>query len=519
MRCARCDFFKKTKNPSCSFAQRPWSSAQGRNRQICMHTRDLHRSQKGLPRRQWKHAAGAPAANREGRLAVSAREGASVRAARELRRRRARVSGAGCVSPCISVSRPQQGLGLGGKRHFAPRCAPPADGVEMSDSRRTTPYFSSHSSSDRRQHVSGPSLRPPGIFEALDNASWADVRRAIAADPAALASPKTPSHGARPCPPGALLPLDYALHLAAESSAILDHCDRTGFAHGAWPTRPGSTLTLRDRRAALAQICLRLVSSYEQLPPPGAAAVHIALRTRLAPLCFALLGRYPHLASGRARPSRKTALHALASSFAASAPSSWSTTSVALADAILKSPAVSAADVDADGRTCLHDLCSALSSASPPYGLRSPRPCASAPGVSPLIDLFIKHGALPCSRDRHGASPISIALQSVALDCATLTSSADKVFRNITNSTGVLRRRGACPADAGSDAPLAKLPEDVQRLIFTMISPKEAVCGLGATSRHFRRVATCGDLWQTSLSVRYTRAHAQQCARRVVRQP
>jgi hypothetical protein len=346
------------------------------------------------------------------------------------------------------------------------------------------------------------------IFTALDEASWADVRRVAAADPFSLTSTKSIGLS-RP-----LYPLDYALHLVADCSAVLDHCDRTGVPNSLWSTRGGVQLTLRGRLSALSHICVLMTTSsdFQTLPPPKDTALHLALQARLAPLSLALLQRYPHLAAVRTAQSGKTPLHTLASSVGSSAPSSWLASSIVIAQAILRCPSVFATDLDVDGRSALHDLCSGLSASSHAYGLFGliPRSRASLRGVAPLVKLLIAHGAFPCQRDNHGETPVGIAVKT--LDYTTLLIAADEIMQKISGaSSSVALRSSAVENVRVMPHSLLSLPEDVLRLVISKGSPRDALCGVGTCCHELRRISVSNDLWQKSLAIPFTGAHARAC--------
>lgn len=346
----------------------------------------------------------------------------------------------------------------------------------------------------------------PCIFTALENASWADVRRALAANPSALRNLKTPANICGRRDGTRLLPIDYALHLCVEWRAVMEHCSRTGaiLPGDLLSSTAGGALTLRERLAALSHIVTMLLA-VDGSPDPSPNALHMALTARLALVARSILQKYPYMASYRAGASQKTALHLVAASACQSpkAPSN-----IVLARELLKSPDVSAADVDVDGRTPLHDLVVSISSASG-YGLSS-RSRGSLIAVAPLIDLLIANGALPCAPDREMMTPVRIAIKS--LDYITLLRSAERVLGHVVGSHAGTRVR---EPDLKSPPPQANsleiLPDDMLGNIVKYLSPCDAVTGIGATSRRLRQVATREDVWRELLSMRYTLTHARYC--------
>lgn len=344
------------------------------------------------------------------------------------------------------------------------------------------------------------------IFAALDEASWAAVRRVISTDSEAV-------KGRRCIGQSSISPLDYALQLISDCSAVLDHCDRSGVPDTSmWsPHAASQPLSLRGRLSALAHICVMMLEmpEFEALPKPKPCSLLLALQARLAPLSMALLRKYPELAATRMRQSQKTSLHLLTSSIG-SARSAWLEFSCVIANEILESGLVFASDVDVGGRNALHDLCAGLSSSSQPLGLfgLTPRSRSSLQGVTPLVQLLISHGALPCHQDFSGETPIGIAVRS--LDYTTLLVVADKIFQDIVEAHSDLRCENSIqslpPPGASS---LHSLPEDVIRLVVTFSSPRDAICGVGASCRSLRRIALSPELWRESLAIASTSAHAR----------
>lgn len=346
----------------------------------------------------------------------------------------------------------------------------------------------------------------PCIFAALDNASWADVRRALAADPTAVRSLKAPSNLCGQRPGVQLLPVDYALHLCVEWHAVMEHCSRTGavLPGDLLSSRAGGALTLRERLAALSHIVTMLLA-IDGCPPPSGNALHMALTARLTSVARNILQKYPHMASGRVGLSQKTPLHLVAAS-ACYFPASPA--NMMLAKELLRSPDVSAADVDAGGRTPLHDLVTSLSSV-PSYGL-APRSRGSLLAVAPFVDLLIANGALPCTPDRELVTPVGMALKS--LDYITLLRSAERVLGQIVGSYGTTRQREPRISDTPPKAHSFEIiPEDLVGSIVKHLSPRDAVTGIGATCRRLRQVATREDVWRESLSMRYTLNHTRGC--------
>lgn len=367
---------------------------------------------------------------------------------------------------------------------------------------RTVPVFSSQ---ERRRPRPERRSSATTIFEALDEASWAAVRRIVSADAEAVKGRKCSGTLS-------LSPLDYALQLISDSSAVLDHCDRSGVPDSTWAPSSGSQpMSLRGRLSALAHICVVMLATpeFDALPEPNPSALQLALQARLAPLSMALLRKYPQLAATRLKQSQKTSLHVLASSIGSAAPSSWLASSCLIAKEILDTGYVFASDVDASGRNALHDLCTGLSSSSQPYGLfgLTPRSRTSLQGVKPFVQLLISHGALPCHQDFSGETPIGIAVRS--LDYTTLLVAADKIFQDIVEAhTGMNSSSARAVVPNPNVTGLQSLPEDVIRLVMAKSSPRDAVHGVGASCRGLRRIALSPELWR-ELAIAHTSAHAR----------
>lgn len=359
-----------------------------------------------------------------------------------------------------------------------------------------------------RRPRSSSSSSATTIFAALDDASWAAIRRVISTDAEAVEARKCIGQSTF------LSPLDYALRLISDCSAVLDHCDRSGVPDTMWSSPAASqSMSLRGRLSALAHICVMMLTmpEFEALPKPQPSSLLLALQARLAPLSMALLRKYPELAATRMKQCQKTSLHVLTSSVGSAAPSAWLESSCVIAKEILDTGLVFASDIDASGRNALHDLCNGLSSSSQPLGLfgLTPRSRTSLQGVTPLVQLLISHGALPCHPDFSGETPVGIAVRS--LDYTTLLVAADKIFQDIVEAHAELSCEN--PSDFVSAPPSASglhsLPEDVIRLVVTKSSPRDAIYGVGASCRNLRRIALSPELWREALAIDHTSAHAR----------
>jgi hypothetical protein len=392
-------------------------------------------------------------------------------------------------------------------------------------SHRTIPVFEDANALRRRRRVpetanafgSGPRIADEhgasffttasGIFAALDCASWANVRRAVAADPSVLHVQGCGQHQ------GALVyPVDYALRLASLWSSLLEHCDRTGVVDPSAVLRD-SPLTLRERVTAIANITTWLIS-VDSAPKPGRDALHVALRAKLASVVFVILKIYPELALAPAVPSLKTPLHFVASMASGTALSTTSFDPGVVAQAILRVPGTSAGCVDAEGRNPLHDLVRSFSVTANPYGLSPTRSRSSSlHSLSPLIELLVVHGADPSARDAAGESSLSLAVRS--LDYLAIVHASDSIYKAIcsvgqrsgpvgsSRSVTRLNTTSGCPAgiyggnhECESAGMFGKLPEDIVILIMRKTSPYDAVVALGGSCRLLRRISTREHVWR-----------------------
>jgi hypothetical protein len=373
--------------------------------------------------------------------------------------------------------------------------------------RRRSEMPSSHSLGCGTAGIPGDSCSSttPCIFAALDRASWADVRRAVAADRSLLHSCGSGRYSGPP-----VHPADYALRLASIWNSLLEHCDRTGVVDPA-AVLQDSTLTLRDRVSTIAHVAIWLISAPDA-PKPNRDALHVALRSKLASVIIVILQKHPELAVIPAVPSLKTPLHFVASIASGNASSMSSFDPVVVARAILRVPGTSAGCTDAEGRNPLHDLVRSFSVSSNPYGLSLTRSRShSLHALAPFIELLIAHGADPCARDAAGESPLSLAVRS--LDYLAIVQAADCIYESI-RSIGqqykyygqldsrmrMLRTSKDYPNNSIRDCTppgiLACLPEDIIVIIMKRSSPRDAVVGLGGACRVLRLISTRENVWR-----------------------
>lgn len=349
-------------------------------------------------------------------------------------------------------------------------------------SHRTTPVFELPIRSIR--NVAPP--QPPKdatlqLFDALDNARFDQVRRAVAAYPACLSADKPPSSTQV-----SLNVLDYALSNAHTWTALLDHCRRTA------SPQPG-TLPLRDRLTATTLILTWLLRRSDA-PSPTETTLHSAISCRFNTVAIQLITSYPTLARSVDARS-KTPLHVICGLAPLALTQAAPTEAVCLIRHLMLAGALVNAR-DADLRTPLHDLISSLAVATPLYGLRHRRYGRTLTSVIPIIDELLLHGASLHAVDKTGQSVLHAALQANVHHMVLLQRAV--VLRNRLCASG----RGTERDDDDYDMKCCTqglwgcLPFDIVVRIMGFLSPWDVIMGIGATCKGLRAVAVSKLLWR-----------------------
>lgn len=163
---------------------------------------------------------------------------------------------------------------------------------------------------------------------------------------------------------------------------------------------------------------------------------------------------------------------------------------------------------DAAGLTPLHQLVYSLARAAPPNALgRRRRAVPSLTAVQPVMDQLLIGGANIYQPDAHGRSPVVLAVMT-GVDYVVFALRADWVFQNVCESPMAVRY--ACGWSKGRVGGVwGLLPDEVVARIFSLLSPKDVVEGVGATCHGLRRIAVSRDLWTA-----YTSDHCMDTVRK-----
>lgn len=333
------------------------------------------------------------------------------------------------------------------------------------------------------------------FYEGLDEARFDQVRRAVMSDPTCLHYAVRTHGAAHGAVHRGVSPISYALANCRTWSALAAHCRRTGIG-----IADGGELTFRERLTAMNAILAWLVAHTDGVVSmPTDQPLHTAYACRLDTFAMRLLDRWPRLAVG-ADARGRTPLHAVC------ALDADADTAVAAAAAShVSALARRGADVcarDADEQTPLHTLVNSLQKrvgVSGDYGLTRRGVHASSRSlhmVTSVMDALLLHGASLSMRDRWGRSAPDVALQG-GLDYIVLVQRAvvlcERICNcNLTCERHVLRSPRVCARVRG---PWGLLPDDLVTKIMSLLSPHDALFGIGATCSALRRVATGKKLW------------------------
>ncbi|PXF43802.1 hypothetical protein BWQ96_06423 [Gracilariopsis chorda] len=346
-------------------------------------------------------------------------------------------------------------------------------------SRRTTPFFDvsrnypSEFNFCRMKSKEQPSVQ---IFDALDHARFDLVRRIVASDPNCLFATKSVnSH----IPPQSIL--DYALNNCRTWNALLEHCRRTGIA-----LPHAEDLTFPRRLSSMKSIVVWLLLQ-PNVSLPKQTPLHTAVVCELTEAFEILLKRAPHLAASVDTRGR-TPLHTVCA-FAVY-------TSCDQVIRYISQLHAAGADFNAcdrDGKTPLRSLLSALNESEPVYGLvRRRRSGNNLSSMVPVLDELLACGADIYHNDAKGSTAIELALIS-GLDYIVLAQRANLLRDRICRSPSARNYASAAAHVSGN---MACLSDDLLFKIFTYLSPKQVITGVGVTCVGLRRIAVSDELWR-----------------------
>lgn len=350
-------------------------------------------------------------------------------------------------------------------------------------SHRTAPFYGGLRAALRIDRDA--STAPLSIFSALEQGRFDAVRHAIEADPDMLTL--------RGGPTGVATPLEHALGLARLWNSLLVHCERTGAV-----VSPPGMLGARHRLAATGTMVEWLVTP-PNAPNASPDALQAAIQCNYMCVAQQLVKRNPALAVTPGARDRSP-LHVAMRLAARASPED-----VLAYAKLLRKAGASFHTKNADGATPLHELVAALAVARRARSLERARvPRASLRTVQSTIEFAVQEGADLFAVDHTGITPLEAAIRE-RLDYLVFVRAADAVYRRICS-----RRRIPPVASMGMfDA----LPHDIMLRIISELSPRDAVCGIGATCVTLRTLVKTEFTWKR-LSKRTCMARARSFLRK-----
>lgn len=380
----------------------------------------------------------------------------------------------------------------------------------------TSPRLTTFTSSRRYPH--GHSLLPlhlpsphtpakpnnsplPSIFDALDNARFDQLRRAVITNPASLSSLSSPRNALASVSNNGnamLNVVDYALNNCKTWMALLQHCHRTGIA-----VPHLGELTFRERLAAM-DIMIVWMLDQDGVPLPREAPLHTAVQCELDGVVQRLVamegGRWARVVDGRG----KSALHVVAG-LVQRMPGERG---VRYVSSLCRGGGEANA-TDMEGRTAMHELVGGVGGRVNLYGLvRRRAGIRGLAGVEAVVEELLKWGGDLYHRDRRGVSAIEMAVAK-GLGYGVLVDRSNWIFENVV---GGRWRAGSSDGNYASMGMWRWLPEEVVWRIVGFLSPRDAVCGLGATCVGLRRTVVAKHAW-----LGYSRLSVMEEVRRVLR--
>lgn len=344
-------------------------------------------------------------------------------------------------------------------------------------SHRTSRVFDvSYGYSSYMKSVKTGEQRNVQLFDALDHARFDHVRRNVAVNANCLFAKKSINTDSSP-----QNVLDYALHNCHTWNGLLEHCRRTGIA------LPHAEDFTFPRRLASMKLIIVWLLLQPNIPLPTQTPLHITILCNFDKALELLLRRAPYLVSS-VDGGGKTPIHVVCS-LAVYAPCENAIRFVRL----LHKAGANFNAKDADGKTPLHNLVSALNDPVPAYGLvRRRRYSQTLSAVVPLVDALLASGASVYEKDSKGCSVIDFALVS-GLDYIVFVKRANALRDRICGSPSAKKWK-----DEQVHIPRlwSFLPEEVMYKIFTHLSPKEVITGIGATCTGLRYIAVSKGLWR-----------------------